>query len=151
MFNKLSIAVNQSNSPGDYYFTEEHEWIRIEGDTAFVGLTTLAKRELGQIDEIEIHTIGKELVENQVFGRIRTKRYLCKLIMPMPGKVIALNNIDYASFNDLTKDFDPQEWIVKLQISLPLKTGKLFTFEQYREHQTQGALHLVKYFLKSRE
>ena len=143
--------MNQSNSYGDYYFTEEHEWIRIEGDTAFVGLTNLAKSELGQINEIEIHTIGKELVENQVFGRIRTKRYLCKLIMPVPGKVIALNSIDYTSFNNLKKEFDPEEWIVKLQISLPLKTGKLFTFEQYREHQSQGALHLVKYFLKFRD
>jgi glycine cleavage system H protein len=77
--------MNRSLSSGGYYFTEEHEWIRVEENVAFVGLTTLAKRELGQIQSIEIHTLGKDLMENQVFGRIRTKRYLYKLIMPVRG------------------------------------------------------------------
>ena len=60
-----------------YYFTEEHEWIRFENNNAFVGLTSLAKRELGMVTNIEIHTTGKNLIENQVFGRVRTKKYLC--------------------------------------------------------------------------
>jgi glycine cleavage system H protein len=141
-------VMNRSLSSGEYYFTEEHEWIRVEENVAFVGLTTLAKRELGQIQSIEIHTLGKDLMENQVFGRIRTKRYLCKLIMPVRGKVIEANTIDYTSFNSCDKDFDPEEWIVKIQISLPLKSEKLYTIEQYKENQTEGALHLVKYFLK---
>jgi glycine cleavage system H protein len=133
---------------GDFYFTEEHEWIRVEENIAFVGLTSLAKKELGQVEDIEIHTLGKDLMENQVFGRLRTRRYLCKLIMPVRGKVIEANAIDYISFNNLEKDLDPSEWIVKIQISLPLKSEKLYTLEQYKASQTEGALHLVKYFLK---
>lgn len=140
--------MNRPLSSGDYYFTEKHEWMRVEENIAFVGLTTLAKRELGQIQNIEIHTLGKDLMENQVFGRLHTKRYLCKLIMPVRGKVIEANTIDYPSFNSWVKDFNPEEWIVKIQISLPLKAEKLYTLEQYKENQTEGALHLVKYFLK---
>jgi glycine cleavage system H protein len=140
--------MNRLLSSGEFYFTEEHEWIRVEGDVAFVGLTTLAKSELGQIQNIEIHKLGKDLVENQVFGRVRTKRYLCKLIMPVRGKVIEANKIDYTSFNRWDKDFDPEEWIVRIQIALPLKTEKLYTLQQYKKNQTDGALHLVKYFLK---
>lgn len=96
---------------GDFYFREEHGWIR-------------------------------------VFGRVHTKRYLCKLIMPVRRKVIEANTIDYTSFKSWEKYFDPEEWIVKIQISLPLKTEKLYTLEQYEENQTEGALRLVKYFLK---
>ena len=59
-----------------------NEWIRFENDYAIVGMTALAKRELGIITNIEIHTTGKILTENQVFGTITTEKYLCKLIMP---------------------------------------------------------------------
>lgn len=133
---------------GNYFFTEEHEWIRVENDVAFVGLTTLAKRELGQILNIEIHTLGKNLVENQVFGRIKTNRYLCKLIMPIRGKVMEINTFDYEHLNNWDKDFDPDEWIVKIGIALPLRTEKLYTLEEYKKNQAEGALHLVKYFLR---
>jgi glycine cleavage system H protein len=133
---------------GDFYFTEQHEWLKLEGSVALVGLTSLAKKELGEIRNVEIHTIGRDLMENQVFGRVRTKRYLCKLIMPVRGTVVAANTIDYTLFNNSDKDFDPQEWIVKIKISLPLKSERLFTLDQYKANQTQGALHMVKYFLK---
>ncbi|MBA4056777.1 MAG: glycine cleavage system protein H, partial [Marivirga sp.] len=62
--------MNNEIVEGQYYFTEENEWIRFERDYALVGLTNLAKRELGVITSIEIHTVGKDLTESQVFGRI---------------------------------------------------------------------------------
>jgi glycine cleavage system H protein len=133
---------------GNFYFTEEHEWIRFEKDHAFVGLTVLAKEELGLITNVEIHTIGKDLMENQVFGRIRTKKYLCKLIMPLRGKILEANKIDYDKFNSTDKDFDPDEWIVKIAISFPLVSEKLYTLEDYKSNNTERALHLIKYFLK---
>jgi glycine cleavage system H protein len=133
---------------GKYYFTEEHEWIRFENDTAFVGLTTLAKRELGMITNVEIHTTGKNLTENQVFGRIRTKKYLCKLIMPIRGKILEANTINYEKFNATDQDFDPEEWIVKIAISLPLISKKLYTLEDYISTNNWRAHYLVKYFLE---
>lgn len=133
---------------GDCFFTEEHEWIRVEGNIAFVGLTTIAKKELGQIHQVEIHMLGKDLTETQVFGRIRSRKYLCKLIMPIRGKIVAANEINYTSFNKLDKDFDPEEWIVKIEIALPFRAEKLYTPEQYKKSQAEGALHLVKYFLR---
>ena len=133
---------------GEYFFTEEHEWIRVEENIAFVGLTMIAKKELGEIRNIEIHTVGKDLVEKQVFGRIRTDRYLCKLITPIRGKIIEANEINYTTFNRLDKDFDPEEWIVKVEIAHPFQAEKLYTLDQYRQNQTAGALHLVKYFLR---
>lgn len=133
---------------GDYFFTEEHEWVRLVNNIVYVGLTTHAKKDLGRIENIEIHTIGKNLSENQVFGRIRTSRYLVKLIMPIRGKVIEASTIDYFGFNNLEKEFDPEEWIVKIEVALPLRTEKLYSLEEYKKHQTENALHLVKYFLR---
>lgn len=140
--------MNNEIAEGHYYFTEENEWVRLEKDYALVGLTNLAKKELGLIESIEIHTVGKALSENQVFGRIRTKKYLCKLIMPLRGKVLEANVIDYEKFNTTERDFDPDEWIAKIAISLPLKSEKLYTLEEYKSKNTERALHLVKYFLK---
>jgi glycine cleavage system H protein len=133
---------------GDFYFTEQHEWLKLENNIALVGLTSLAKKELGEIKSIEVHTVGKDLMENQVFGRVRTKRYLCKLIMPVRGTVMVANSFDYELFNTCVKDLDPEEWIVKIKIAFPLKSEKLFTLDQYKANQTEGALHMVKYFLK---
>jgi glycine cleavage system H protein len=139
--------MNNEIAEGQYYFTEENEWLRLERDYALVGLTNLAKKELGLIESIEIHTEGKALSENQVFGRIRTQKYLCKLIMPFRGKVLEANVIDVAKFTT-EKDFDPNEWIIKIAISLPLKSEKLYTLEEYKSKNTERALHLVKYFIK---
>ena len=133
---------------GKYYFTEEHEWIWMEDNVAFVGLTNLAKRELGLISDIEVHTVGQDLVESQVFGRVRTKKYLCKLIMPLRGRILEANTIDYESFNNIEKDFDQHEWVVKIAISFPIKSEKLYSLEDYKAIKTEQALHLVKYFLK---
>ena len=131
-----------------YYFTEEHEWIRFENNYAFVGLTSLAKRELGMITNIEIHTTGKDLMENQVFGSLRTNKYLCKLIMPIRGKVLEANTINYEKFNTADGDFNSDEWIIKIAIFLPLISKKLFTMEDYISRNNLRALYLVKYFLE---
>ncbi len=140
--------MNNEIAEGQYYFTEEHEWIRLERDYALVGLTNLAKKELGRVENVEIHTVGKALNENQVFGRIRSQRYLCKLIMPLRGKVVEAEIIDYEKFNTTETDFDPNEWIVKIAVSTPLKSEKLYTLEEYKSKHTERAFHLVKYFLK---
>jgi len=139
--------MNKDVEEGCYYFTEENEWVLFEKGYALVGLTNLAKRELGLIESVEIHTIGKSLTENQVFGRVRTKKYLCKLIMPIRGKVLQANGIDYVKFNMTERDFDPSEWIVKIGISLPFKSEKLYSLEEYKKKSTEHALHLIKYFL----
>lgn len=136
---------------GKYYFTVEHEWIRLENDVAFVGLTNFAKKELGLVDTIEIHTVGKDLIENQVFGTIRTKKYLCQLIMPLRGLILEANTFNYESFNNTNKVLDPAEWIVKIAISFPLKSEKLYTAEDYNGTKIEQGLHLVKYFLKFEE
>jgi glycine cleavage system H protein len=140
--------MNSDITEGQYYFTEQNEWLRLERNYALVGLTNLAKKELGLIESVEIHTVGKSLSENQVFGRIRTNRYLCKLIMPIRGKVLEANFTDYEKFNTIEGDFDPNEWIVKIAISLPLKSEKLYTLEEYKSENTLRAAHLIKYFVK---
>ena len=140
--------MNEDTSNDRYYFTEEHEWVRFEDDIGFVGLTNLAKRELGFIESIEIHTVGKDLIEDQVFGRIRTKKYLCKLIMPIRGKILESNVINYERLNNIDDDFDPTEWIVKISLSSPLGFKKLYSFEDYKTIKKGQMLHLVKYLLK---
>jgi glycine cleavage system H protein len=137
-----------SQDAEEIFFTEGHQWIRFEDDIAFIGLTHHAKKELGPVKHIEIHTIGRELQEDQAFGRITSNRYLCKLIMPFSGIVVEANTINYNTFNETTSDFDPSEWIVRIGLSRPLVSRQLHSLTDYRSQNQEPHMHLVKYFLR---
>lgn len=128
-----------------YYFTQELEWICFYDDSALIGLTSLAKKEIGLISNIEIHMVGKSLSANQVFGRVRTDKYVCKLIMPVNGKVVEANTFDYNKLNMNDKELDINEWIVKITMNRPLISGTLFTLEEYRHLYMADRCHVVKY------
>ena len=87
-------------------------------------------------------------MENQVFGSIRTAKYLCKLIMPVRGKVLEANMINYEKFNSTDGDFNPDEWLVKIAFSDPVRSKKLYTVEDYISTDNLRAFYLVKYFLE---
>lgn len=135
------------NYPSDYLFTKEHEWVHFENEIAFIGLTELAKKELEEIKSIEIHKIGVSLNTDQVFGRITAKRYLCKLILPFPGKITEVNSSYCDNPEQFNSYYDKDHWIVKVEVKQPIDTSRLLTIDHYKSFKTQNFLHLVKYLL----
>ncbi|QHS55962.1 glycine cleavage system protein H [Mucilaginibacter sp. 14171R-50] len=133
--------------PADYYFTKEHEWVHLNGDTAFIGLTELAKQELQEILSIEIHKMGENLSADQAFGRIRSCRYLGKLVMPFAGKIIAVNEAYCSDPKLFNSCFDEEHWIVKVKLIEPVDRSRLLDQNSYKSYKANNYLHLVKYLL----
>lgn len=119
------------NIPENLSYTEDHEWIRIEGDTAFVGITDFAQGELGDIVYVEVETIGEEIAAGEIFGTVEAVKTVSDLFMPVSGEVLEFN--DKIESNPEAVNTDPygEGWLIKLKISD--KGDKLLTADQYKE------------------
>jgi len=120
------------NIPADLRYTKDHEWIRIEGNIATIGITDFAQGELGDIVFIDIGTEGQDLAREAVFGTVEAVKTVSDLFMPVSGKVVELNPglaDDPASVNT-----DPYEkgWMVKVEMSAPGEAADLLTADQYK-------------------
>ena len=79
------------NIPSNLKYTKEHEWIRVEGEVAYVGITDYAQGELGEIVFVEIETVGESLAENATFGSVEAVKTVSDLFMPMSGEILEMN------------------------------------------------------------
>ena len=102
---------------GNLSYTNDHEWIKIDGNTALVGITDFAQSELGDIVFIEVETIGKDLNKNDVFGTVEAVKTVSDLFLPISGKVLEFNST--LEDNPELVNESPYEdgWIVKMEIS----------------------------------
>ena len=79
------------NLPGELKYTKEHEWVRIEGDNAYIGITDFAQRELGDIVYVDIDTLDKEVAKDEVFGTVEAVKTVSDLFSPLTGTVLEIN------------------------------------------------------------
>jgi glycine cleavage system H protein len=105
------------NFPADLRYTKDHEWVRLEGDTAVIGITDFAQRELGDIVYVEVETIGKELQVGDVFGTVEAVKTVSDLFLPLSGTISELNKA-LANAPELVNN-DPYGagWMIKMKIS----------------------------------
>jgi len=105
------------NFPADLRYTKDHEWVRLEGDTAVIGITDFAQRELGDIVYVEVETIGKELQAGDVFGSVEAVKTVSDLFLPLSGTISELNQA-LANAPELVNN-DPYGagWMIKMKIS----------------------------------
>ena len=105
------------NLPENLHYTKEHEWVRIEGDTAYVGITDFAQGELGDIVYVDINTIGQEVTAGEVFGTVEAVKTVSDLFMPITGTVLSFN--DTLNTNPDLVNSDPygQGWIISVKVS----------------------------------
>ncbi|GAB1397494.1 MAG TPA: glycine cleavage system protein GcvH [Saprospiraceae bacterium] len=107
--------------PAELKYTQEHEWIRIEGDFAFIGITEFAQSELGDIVYVEVETVGEVVNSGDVFGTIEAVKTTSDLFMPITGEVLELNEaISEAGGDDpalINSDPYGEGWIIKVKIS----------------------------------
>jgi glycine cleavage system H protein len=119
------------SNPGNLKYTKEHEWIRVEGDNAYVGITDFAQSELGEIVFVEVETIGESLKAGEVFGTVEAVKTVSELFIPVDGEVLELNP-ELETTPELIND-DPygKGWLVKISIADANQLNELLTAEEY--------------------
>jgi glycine cleavage system H protein len=119
------------NVPANLLYTKDHEWLRVEGNTAYVGVTDFAQGELGDVVFIEIETVGETLEKEEVFGTIEAVKTVSDMFMPVSGEILEVNPALEETPDVVNKDPYGKGWMVKIKISDPSQTASLLTAEQY--------------------
>jgi glycine cleavage system H protein len=120
------------NFPENLRYTKEHEWVRIEGDEAVIGITSFAQGELGDIVYVEIETVGKELESGAVFGTVEAVKTVSDLFLPLSGSVTEVN--PKLNSNPELVNTDPygEGWMVRMRIKDAAEAEGLMTAEAYQ-------------------
>jgi glycine cleavage system H protein len=119
------------NVPGDLKYTRDHEWIRIEGDHAFIGVTDFAQGELGDIVFIEIETVGETLKKEEVFGTIEAVKTVSDLFMPVSGEILEVNPALEETPDLVNKDPYGKGWMIRIKVTDPSEADDLLDAEKY--------------------
>jgi glycine cleavage system H protein len=119
------------NIPSNLKYTQDHEWIRVEGQTAIVGITDYAQQELGDIVFLEINTVGENLKKEEIFGTIEAVKTVSDLFMPASGEVLEVNPLLESSPELINKDPYGDGWLIKIKLSNPDEAKSLMDSEAY--------------------
>lgn len=105
------------NFPSELKYTKDHEWVRVEGDQAVIGITSFAQRELGDIVYVDINTVGEEVAANEVFGTIEAVKTVSDLFMPVTATVLAVNEAIDGSPELVNTDPYGEGWIIRVKFN----------------------------------
>ena len=120
------------NVPEDLLYTSDHEWIRLEGDTGYVGITDFAQGELGDIVFIEIETVGDVLAREEVFGTIEAVKTVSDMFMPVSVEVLEVNSLIDDAPEAVNKDPYGDGWMIKIRLTNPEEVKDLLSAESYK-------------------
>jgi glycine cleavage system H protein len=121
------------NIPQDLKYTKDHEWIKIEGTTATIGITDFAQNELGDIVYVDISSVGQDVKQHEVFGTVEAVKTVSDLYMPVSGKVTEFNKSLESAPEKVNSDPYGAGWMVKVAISNAAETSGLLSADQYKE------------------
>ncbi len=121
------------NIPSTLKYSNDHEWCRVEGEFAYVGITDFAQSQLGDIVFVDVPTVGETLAAGEVFGSIEAVKTVSDAFLPVGGEVIEMNAAVDADPALVNKDPYGEGWIVKVKMSDPAEYDALLTPEQYAE------------------
>ena len=130
---KSNLELIDMNTPKDLKYTKEHEWVKLEGDLAVVGITDFAQSELGDIVFVDIQTEGETLAQNEVFGAIEAVKTVADAFMPMSGEVVEVNPELDGAPELVNSDPYGQGWMIKIKFSGASEFDNLLSAEQYEE------------------
>jgi glycine cleavage system H protein len=119
------------NVPANLKYTKDHEWLRIDGDFGYVGVTDFAQGELGDIVFVEIETVGETLKKEEVFGTIEAVKTVSDMFMPVGGEILEMNPAIEDTPDVVNKDPYGKGWMVKIKITNPSEVNELLTPEKY--------------------
>ena len=121
------------NIPVELRYTKEHEWIRVEGDVAYVGITDYAQSELGEIVFLDINTQGESLAQEEVFGSVEAVKTVSDLNMPVAGQVLEVNETINDQPELVNNDPYGEGWMIKIEIANPAELDTLLDAAGYQE------------------
>jgi glycine cleavage system H protein len=119
--------------PNDFRYTKDHEWVKIEGDEAVVGITDFAQHQLGDIIFVELPAVGKELAVRQSLGVVESVKSVSDVYAPVSGVVVAVNEQLGQMADVLNKDPHGQGWIVRIKVKDKKDLGSLLTAADYEK------------------
>ncbi|WP_129618604.1 glycine cleavage system protein GcvH [Bacteroides stercoris] len=120
------------NFPNDVKYTKEHEWIRLEGDVAYVGITDYAQEQLGDIVFVDIQTVGETLAADEVFGTIEVVKTISDLFLPVAGEVLEQNETLEEQPELVNKDPYGKGWLIKIKPAADADFDSLLDAEAYK-------------------
>lgn len=132
---KLNILQSiKMNFPAELRYTKEHEWVKLEGDIATVGITDFAQGELGDIVYVEIETVGQTLAKDEIFGSVEAVKTVSDLFLPIAGEILEIN----PALNDQPElvNTDPfgEGWMIKMKVSDIADFNSLMDVDTYQAH-----------------
>ena len=121
------------NTPNELRYTKEHEWVKVEENTAVIGITDFAQNELGDIVFVELPEVGDEVSLDQPFGSVESVKTVSELYAPVSGTVVAVNE-ELSDSPELVNE-SPYEtaWMIKVELSSPSEVEQLLTPDAYKE------------------
>lgn len=122
------------NIPSDLRYTKEHEWIRVEGDVAYVGITDYAQSELGEIVFVDINTEGETLAQDEVFGSVEAVKTVSDLNMPVAGEVLEVNEVINDQPELVNNDPYGEGWMIKISIANAAELDSLLDAAGYQAY-----------------
>ncbi|MEY3538730.1 MAG: glycine cleavage system protein GcvH [Bacteroidota bacterium] len=117
--------------PADLRYTKDHEWIKLEGNTATIGITDFAQSELGDIVYVDINTVGSTLAAEAVFGTVEAVKTVSDLFLPIAGTVLEVNPALAAQPELVNTDAYGEGWMIKMTVTNPADVDALLTSEAY--------------------
>ena len=120
------------NIPAELKYTNDHEWVKVNGDEAIVGITDFAQSELGDIVFVDIQTEGETLKKGETFGTIEAVKTVADAFMPVSGEVIEVNGELEGAPETVNNDPYGKGWMIKIKISDPAEISELLSAEQYK-------------------
>ena len=121
------------NIPSDLKYTKDHEWVKVEGDVAIVGITEFAQGELGDIVYVEVETEGESFDQEEVFGTIEAVKTVSDLFMPVSGEITSFNEALEQDPETVNKDPYGEGWLIKINMSDASQVEGLLNADQYQE------------------
>ena len=123
-----------ANVPQELKYTEDHEWVRVEGDTATFGITDYAQGELGDVVFLELPDEGDDVKQHETFGSIEAVKTVADLFAPLSGEVLEVNGSLEDEPETINKDPYNTGWLVKIKMSNPEELDGLMDAEAYTQH-----------------
>ena len=120
------------NFPSELKYTKDHEWVRVSGNEAFIGITDFAQRELGDIVYIDINSVGSEVSKDEVFGTVEAVKTVSDLFMPVEGTVTALNDALLKAPTLVNTDPFGEGWMLKIELKNPSEVEALLSNNDYK-------------------
>lgn len=120
------------NIPSELKYTKDHEWVKIDGDIATVGITDFAQGELGDIVYVEVETLDETLDKEEVFGTVEAVKTVSDLFLPLSGEIIEFNEVLEDEPEKVNTDPYGEGWMIKIKISDPSEVDELMSDEDYK-------------------